>query len=175
MRLQELGPRLCIVGPSNSGKSTLARAIGRQRALPVVHLDQLHHLPGSDWVPRPREEFIALHDAAILGERWVMEGNYSVCMPQRLARATGLLLLDVSVPTSLLRYLLRTWGPGERLGSVNPRRDRLKWSMLRHIAVVSPGNRRRYAAMFEAAPLPKLQLRSRRAIARCYREWGLQR
>lgn len=61
MDLATLGPRLCIIGPSNSGKSTLAAAIGRRRDLPVVHLDQLHHRPGSQWQARPREEFVALH------------------------------------------------------------------------------------------------------------------
>lgn len=77
MRLDDLGPRLCILGPSNSGKSTLADAIGRARDLPVVHLDQLYHLPHTDWQPRPTVEFIALHDAAIQAPRWVLDGNYS--------------------------------------------------------------------------------------------------
>jgi adenylate kinase family enzyme len=49
MTLDDLGPRICIVGPSNSGKSTLATAIGRARGLPVVHLDQLYHRADTDW------------------------------------------------------------------------------------------------------------------------------
>lgn len=67
--LDELGPRICILGPSNSGKSTLAAAIARHRGLPAIHLDQLHHLPGSAWVPRPWPAFAALHDAALAGDR----------------------------------------------------------------------------------------------------------
>ena len=74
MQLAEFGQRICILGPSNSGKSTLAAAVARKLGLPVVHLDQLHHLPDTDWQPRPRSEFVALHDAAIAGERWVMDG-----------------------------------------------------------------------------------------------------
>jgi adenylate kinase family enzyme len=76
MNLSDLGDRICILGPSNSGKSTLANAIARKRGLEAVHLDVLHHLPNTDWEPRSRDEFIALHDAAIAGERWVMDGNY---------------------------------------------------------------------------------------------------
>ena len=34
--LESLGPRIAILGPSNSGKSTLAQAIARQRGLPVT-------------------------------------------------------------------------------------------------------------------------------------------
>jgi len=36
LSLDALGPRICIMGPSNSGKSTLADAISRKTALPAV-------------------------------------------------------------------------------------------------------------------------------------------
>jgi len=88
MILDDLGPRICVMGPSNSGKSTLATAIGRARSLTPIHLDLLFHLPNTDWQPRTDEEFIALHDEALSGASWVIDGNYSTCLPQRLARAT---------------------------------------------------------------------------------------
>ena len=103
--LDELGERICIPGPSNSGKSTLATAIARRRGLPAVHLDQLFHLPRTDWQPRPEAEFLALHDQAIRQPRWVMDGNYTRCLGRRLERATGLVLLDVPMAVSLLRYV----------------------------------------------------------------------
>lgn len=103
--LDELGERICILGPSNSGKSTLATAIARRRGLPAVHLDQLFHLPRTDWQPRPEAEFLALHDQAIRQPRWVMDGNYTRCLGRRLKRATGLVLLDVPMAVSLLRYV----------------------------------------------------------------------
>ena len=106
--LASLGRRICILGPSNSGKSTLAAALGVQMGLPVIHLDQLHHQPGSDWVPRPADEFTALHDAALAGDEWVIEGNYSRLFAARFARATGIILLDLSTPLSLWRYARRT-------------------------------------------------------------------
>jgi adenylate kinase family enzyme len=62
--LNELGPRICIMGPSNSGKSTLANAIGQASSLVPIHLDQLYHYPQTDWLPRPEAEFVALHDHA---------------------------------------------------------------------------------------------------------------
>lgn len=173
--LAALGPRLCILGPSGSGKSTLGVAIGRMQGLPVVHLDQLHHLPGTEWVPRPATEFTALHDAAIAGDRWIMEGNYTRLLPQRIARATGLILLDVSAPISLFRYVRRCWFERDRAGSLEGARDRVRWAMLHHIAGPSRRNRRRYAAIFAEATLPKLALRSRRALAAFYAEQGLAR
>lgn len=175
VELAELGDRICILGPSNSGKSTLATAIGRKRQVPVVHLDQLYHLPDTDWMPRPTEEFVALHDEAIKGERWVMDGNYSICMPQRLERATGLILLDVSTLLSLWRYARRTLFQSDRQGGLSGGRDSIKWEMVRHIAVTTPGNRRRYAAMFQDMDLPRVHLTSAEAIGRCYAAWGLER
>ncbi|WP_370675320.1 AAA family ATPase [Pleomorphomonas sp. PLEO] len=175
MQLADLGDRICILGPSNSGKSTLAVAIGRKRGLSAVHLDQLYHLPGTDWVPRSNDEFVALHDDAITGDRWVMDGNYSICMPQRFERATGLILLDVSTTVSLWRYFWRTLFQSGRQGGLDGGRDSLKWEMVRHITVTTPNNRRRYAEMFKALALPKIHLSSADAIRRCYVDWGLDR
>jgi adenylate kinase family enzyme len=175
MQLSELGERICILGPSNSGKSTLAAAIARKCDLPVVHLDQLHHLPNTNWQPRPRAEFVALHDAAIAGDRWVMDGNYSQCMPQRLRRATGVILLDVSAAASLLRYFRRTLFGWKRIGGLEGGRDSIKWLMIRHISVVSLKNRKRYADLFQEMELPKVCLRSMREIERSYEAWGLER
>ena len=86
MNLDTPGPRICILGPSNSGKSTLADAIAAKQGLEPIHLDRLYHLPHTDWQPRPAEEFLALHDAAIAGERWVMDGNYSFAATPRVRR-----------------------------------------------------------------------------------------
>lgn len=175
MELADLGDRICILGPSNSGKSTLANAIGRKRDLTPIHLDQLYHLPGTDWVPRPREEFIALHDEAITGERWIMDGNYSVCMPQRFARATGVILLEISTAHSLFRYFRRTLFQKNRAGSLHGDQDSIKWMMVRHIAVVTPRNRERNRKTFADVSLPKIYLPSAAAISAAYDEWGLER
>jgi adenylate kinase family enzyme len=119
MRLSDLGDRICILGPSNSGKSTLAVAIGDRLGLPVVHLDRLYHLPDTDWQPRAAGDFLALHDAAVAGERWVMDGNYSIGLPQRIGRATGVILLDVSTLRSLGRYFRRSLVQTDRHGGLD--------------------------------------------------------
>ena len=175
MLLADLGERICILGPSNSGKSTLANAIALKCGLEPIHLDRLFHLPGSNWQPRPLDAFIALHDAALTGERWVIEGNYTRCLPQRLRRATGLILLDVATTTSMIRYLRRTLFERERAGALEGGRDSLKWVMVHHILFRSPGNRKRMALIFDEQALPKVALSSLRDIERAYHRWGLQR
>jgi len=173
MKLSDLGHRICILGPSNSGKSTLANAIGRKCDLQSIHLDQLYHLPDTQWRPRPTEEFVSLHDAAIAGERWVMDGNYTKLLPQRLARATGIILLDVSTTLSVMRYINRTVFQGQRYGGLQGGKDVLNWNMFHHITVVTPKSRQRYANLFEQWTLPKLQLSSAKAIKKQMEKWDL--
>jgi adenylate kinase family enzyme len=175
MTLDDLGPRICVMGPSNSGKSTLATAIGRARGLTPIHLDLLYHIPNTDWRPRTEEEFIALHDEALSGVSWVIDGNYSSCLPQRLARATGLILLDTSTATSLLRYLRRSWFERNRVGGLEGGMDSVKWAMIWHIAVATRRDRKRHAEMFVHINLPKIRLSTAREINRFYRSEGLRR
>jgi adenylate kinase family enzyme len=162
-----------MMGPSNSGKSTLAISIGQARGLPPVHLDQLYHLPNTDWKPRPIEDFIYLHNEALLGERWVLDGNYSRCLAQRLERATGLILLDIPAVISLLRYFRRSWFERNRLGSLDGDKDSVKWEMIYHIMVTTPKNRQAYKKMFAATQLPKISLSSANELSRFYRVEGL--
>lgn len=175
MARDSLGERICILGPSNSGKSTLAVAIGKARGLPVVHLDLLHHLPDTDWEPRPAAEFEALHDAAVGGDRWVIEGNYTRLLPQRLARATGLILLDLDTATCLYRYVRRCWFEPARVGALQGARDRVTLEMLHHIAVVQRRGRSRYRDAYAQCPLPKRALLSKPALAEFYAAEGLTR
>ena len=175
MTLDELGPRICIMGPSNSGKSTLANVIARMRGLDAIYLDQFYHLPHTNWVPRPADEFAALHDAAIAGSRWVIEGNYSRLLPQRLERATGFILLDVPTVVSLYRYVRRCWGKRDRPGALKGGLDSVKWDMIHHIVVATRTNRSRYQQIFGETCLPKVRLHSIKALAEFYRLNGISR
>src|SRR5687768_231396 len=125
--LADLGPRIVIFGPSNSGKSTLAEALSRRLGIPAVHLDQLHHTPNTDWVPRPQEEFHALQRDAMAGDAWVMDGNYSALVAERLARATGAIVLDDNHWLRLGRYFNRTLFQRHRPGALEGRQDSIKW------------------------------------------------
>lgn len=98
-----------------------------------------------------------------------MEGNYTSCIDQRLKRATGFILLDVSTATSLFRYFRRTLFERDRRGVLEGSLDSLKWRMIRHITVVTPANRRRYAEMYERIALPKLKLSTMADLRNFYR------
>ena len=175
MMLDDLGPRICIMGPSNSRKSILADAISRARGLKTVHLDQLSHLPHTDWISRNPEEFRALHDAKIVGSSWIIESNYSRLLTQRLERASGFILLDVSTAISLYRYVRRCWIRRDPQGALEGDSDSIKRAMICHLLGTTRANRERYKRMFRDISLPKMQLASSEALDEFYRVNGLTR
>ncbi|KRA45785.1 AAA family ATPase [Devosia sp. Root635] len=171
--LADLGRRIVIFGPSNSGKSTLAEALSRKLAIPAVHLDQLHHTPDTDWVPRPQHEFHALQRDAIAGDAWIMDGNYSGLVDERLARATGAIVLDGNHWMRLGRYVNRTLFQPNRPGALQGQQDSLKWSMIHWVAVASRHNGARYRAMVEGTVLPRVFCGSMAEVKALYRVWSL--
>ncbi len=173
--LASLGERIVILGPSNAGKSTLALALSEKLGLPAVHLDQLQHLPGTDWQTRPEAEFRALHDAAIEEESWVMEGNYSRLMPQRLARATGIILITSSPWLRIGRYLKRTLvNRADRAGHLEGAQDSIKWEMIHWILVKTRNSDAKYSDVVRRSGLPAVECRTARALSDLYCAWELQ-
>ena len=46
--------RICIIGGSGTGKTTLADNLGEQLKLPVYHIDGIHYL--NNWEVRDKKE-----------------------------------------------------------------------------------------------------------------------
>jgi adenylate kinase family enzyme len=103
--------RVAVVGCGGSGKSRLARALGRELSLPVIHIDAEYWCPG--WTATPQDEWELRHAELIAGERWVMDGNFHATMPQRVGRADTVVFLDLPRRSCLrgaLTRLARQWG-----------------------------------------------------------------
>lgn len=98
-----------ILGSAGAGKSVLATSISRRTGLPVVHLDVLFWRPG--WVPAPKKEARSELAVAVIGERWILDGNFlggqSGRESARFARADTVIFLDLPRRTCLWRVLKR--------------------------------------------------------------------
>lgn len=172
--LENFGNRIVILGTTNAGKSTLADALARKLGVSAIHLDRFRHLPNTNWEQRPDAEFHALHDAAIKQPGWTMDGNYSVLLPQRFARATGVLVIDDHVLRRYIRYFKRTLFQTKRIGDLEGNRDSIKWNMIRWLWTTRHGAPR-YEGFAKDTGLPMLSCRTLPELDTVYRAWGLVR
>lgn len=100
--------KICVMGFSGSGKSSLAERLSENLGLPVVYLDTVLWLPG--WERRPREE-----QREILGkflddhpEGWVVDGTYpNNLFERRTEEADRIILLLFSRLRCLWRIYKR--------------------------------------------------------------------
>lgn len=168
-----LGSRICIIGPSNSGKSTLADRLGKRLNLEIAHLDLMAYEPNTNWNRRPKEDFRADHDRMIQKERWIMDGNYSETMPQRLSRATSVIWLDPPLAGCILRYLLRSLrNDPHRAGKLAGATKEFSFFLIKYTLINYPRNKKKYAALLEQHPeLTLIRLRSMRELNRQLVKW----
>ena len=122
-------------------------------------------------MPRDKAEFHALHDAAILQDAWIMDGNYSDLMPQRFARATGVIVIDEHYVRRYVRYFRRTLFQKQRLGALPGSRDSVKWMMINWIWRTR--NADKYRRMAGASGLPCVMCPTGRELEALYRAWAL--
>lgn len=156
-------PRIWVVGPPGSGKSTVAKALGARLSVPPVHLDEWFWSPG--WVKTPTEDFVARVDAWTATPRWVVDGNYGAIDREYFQRADLVVWLDLPLTVTFPRLLVRTArrvflgetccnGNRERLRAVlTPNDDSILW----YAARTDGPRRRRYAADLPARPHVRLR------------------
>jgi adenylate kinase family enzyme len=97
--------RILVVGSGGSGKSTLSTRLGKVLGLPVIHLDQLYWKPG--WVESGKIEWAETVRKTIGQETWILDGNYSGTLAQRMEACDTVVFLDVSRFVCLWRVLSR--------------------------------------------------------------------
>jgi adenylate kinase family enzyme len=98
--------RVCVVGNSGSGKTTVARALSRAIGAPHLELDSVFHQRG--WTPLPTAEFRARVAAFVADDRWVTDGNYAVVQDLIWARADTVIWIDLPRRTVMRRITWRT-------------------------------------------------------------------
>ncbi|MDA8322753.1 MAG: adenylate kinase [Actinomycetota bacterium] len=146
--------RICVVGNSGSGKTTMAAGLASALSIPHLELDSVFHQSG--WQPLEREEFRRRVADFTAGPAWVVDGNYSTVRDIVWSRADTVIWLDLprhQVMRQLARRTLRRMATGEELWNGNrerwqnltrfdPEQSILVWAWTRH---------RVYRSRYEAA------------------------
>ncbi len=147
------GRRICIIGPSSSGKSTLGHHLSKTQGLPLYHLDLIAHIPNTNWVRRPDLELFAAHDKLIESEEWIIDGNYSGCMPQRFSRADTVIWLDPPLWGTIWRYICRSIKNDKaRPGKLQGANKELNLHLIKYTLLNYPRNRVKYREIMAKNP-----------------------
>ena len=107
--------KIIVIGCSGSGKSTLSRKLSEITQIPVVHLDKLWWKP--NWETVSRDEFDVRHRAAMEEPTWIMDGNFSRTLPERIDNCDTVIYLDFNRMTCIMGVLKRVF---TGLGKVRP-------------------------------------------------------
>lgn len=91
--------RILVIGSPGSGKSTFALRLSGILQIPVIHLDNLNWQ--ADKTTVENDEFLRRVKAALVGESWIMDGNYSATMAMRMDRSDTVIFLDYDLETCL--------------------------------------------------------------------------
>lgn len=160
--------KIVICGCGGSGKTVLARELGRRLNLPVTHLDALYY--DEHWNPLDQDTFAAEQRKLVAQPEWVIDGNNASTMPIRLAEADTVIFLDLPAVTCLwgiVQRRLRYRGGQHDADGVY---DRISWGFVKYIVGYRRKMRPRVRNLLdEHATGTVTTLTSRRAVRRYLR------
>ena len=118
--------RICIIGGSGTGKTTLANNLGKQLNLPVYHIDGINYL--SDWTVRNEEERDKIILEKVAEDKWIIDGTYRSTLQQRLERSDYIIYLDYSSFAQVRGILGRfIKGHGKEKQEIPGCEERMSW------------------------------------------------
>ncbi|MBN2789556.1 MAG: topology modulation protein [Candidatus Delongbacteria bacterium] len=86
--------RILIIGSGGAGKSTFSKQLAKILNIPIIHLDVHFWNPG--WVMTDSEIWHKTVDNLILGDSWIMDGNFNSTIEKRVKRADTVFYFDFS-------------------------------------------------------------------------------
>lgn len=112
--------KITIIGPTCSGKTTLADKISEKLDIPHIHIDRFwFEAGGRDLKSSDREGMEKVRayvrekvEEALRQDSWVSDGWYSKVQPMISAQADQIIFLDIPLGRRLFNHLRRMNKPG---------------------------------------------------------------
>ncbi|MGB3639176.1 MAG: adenylate kinase [Rivularia sp. (in: cyanobacteria)] len=100
--------RICIIGTSGAGKTTLSRKVAQKLNIPHLELDSLFWQP--NWEILPADIFCHRVEKSLMGNNsWIVDGNYTKVRDIVWGNADTLVWLDYSFPLVMSRIIWRSF------------------------------------------------------------------
>lgn len=183
--LSDLGKNICILGRSNSGKSTLAYHLAEALDVPCFHLDQYAHVENTAWQLKDPNLFDLDHEKILKETHWIIDGNYKRLMPERLQKASAVIWLDLPAFGCVWRYMRRSQqskkdraGGTTRIGGLKGAKQDFSIWLIKHMVLGYHKNNPIYHQLIEqhfSDDKPFIHLRSLAALNKFYDQLGLTR
>ena len=97
--------RINVIGTSGSGKTTFGRELASVLMVPFIEMDAIFW--GPDWSEPDDSELFPKLSAALSGNSWVLDGNYSRTDHIKKERVEVVIWLDFSFPRTVAQAVKR--------------------------------------------------------------------
>lgn len=110
--------KICIVGPSGAGKTTIANKLAQQLKISTHPFDEIYwNISGSEFVKNSEEKISLGIKEIILQDSWIVEGAYDKRLLPLLLESSLILKLEVPLylrTRRLLQRYLKSVATGKR-------------------------------------------------------------
>lgn len=118
--------RICIIGGSGTGKTTLANNLGKELKLPVYHIDGIHHL--ENWKIRDKNERDKIIIEKTNQAKWIIDGTYRSTLQQRLKKSDYIIYLDYSTLAQIIGVMKRFFkNHGKEKEEIPGYKEQMNW------------------------------------------------
>ncbi|MCC3704774.1 shikimate kinase [Rouxiella badensis] len=176
--------KINVIGTSGSGKSTFAKALAQQLAIPYIEMDTLFWKP--HWTGSSDAELFEKLEQAISQPSWVLDGNYKRSQPIKWRDVDIIIWVDYSFGRTLyqaVKRALQRASHGQELWAGTGNRETFRQSFFSRESIILwtlktfYKNRRQYQKMMISPPNSQVQfvrLRSHKQARAFIDSLGLQ-
>ena len=154
--------RVLVIGGNGSGKSTFSIALAEKTEIPVVHLDKLYWR--DNWTSVSRDEFDSLLSEELNKDSWIIDGNYTRTMTERLKYCDTVFYFDFSTIRCLLGVtsrVIKSYGK-TRPDMADNCPERFSLEFYKGIPSFNKRNRKRTAAALDASDAEVIVFKNRK-------------